>query len=105
MYGAGVKNTLGYIEVEDFDVLLDICDYLGVKPLCIFRFAPKTQINEIRRRGGFAWIFKTRIYPPGNRTLVNAIYNTMGLPVQIWRRVPDSTAKRFLDWHERQIEK
>ncbi len=52
------------IEQEELDVKLDMCNFLGLKPIFAVRWLkPYTEL--IRQRGGFSWIFKTQIYPPG----------------------------------------
>lgn len=61
-YGVEIKNTLGYIEKEELEVKLELCQKLGVKPLFILRFAPKTYNNMIIEAGGYAMIFECQIY-------------------------------------------
>lgn len=41
-YGCEIKNTLGYIEKEELEIKLEMCAYLGIKPLFIMRYSPKT---------------------------------------------------------------
>jgi hypothetical protein len=57
-YGIEIKNTLGYIEKSELEVKVKMCKFLGLRPLFIFRFAPKSYINLVREEGGFTLIFK-----------------------------------------------
>ncbi len=103
-YGAEIKNTLAYIPREEFEIkMLRMCDYLGLRPLCIFRNAPKTLFPEISGRKGFFWIFKTQIYPPGFHRKTAWIWKKTRLPVSVWKAIPDNILKRFLAWHSKQI--
>lgn len=102
-YGCEVKNSLDYIERKELGIKLDICDHLKIRPLFIMRFAPKTYINQISRRGGFALIFVAQIYPFGERKLVNEIREELGLPVDCPRAIPEGIINRFWQWHQRNV--
>lgn len=104
-YGVEVKNTLSYMERDEFDVKLDICEHLGVIPLWILRYAPKPQFDEIKARNGFILIFKSQIYPLGQKPLTDEIWKLMRLPVAIWKKFPEKVEKRFLSIHKSQIRK
>ena len=41
-YGCEIKNTLGYIDKEELDIKIRMCDFFNLKPLFIMRYAPKT---------------------------------------------------------------
>ena len=64
-YGIEVKNTLPYMEREEFNIKLKICRYLGIAPLWILRNAPANQFDQIKKAGGFILRFKSQIYPLG----------------------------------------
>jgi hypothetical protein len=46
-YGVEIKNTQNYISREELRTKLQLCHHLGVKPLFIMRFAPKSYMYEI----------------------------------------------------------
>jgi hypothetical protein len=103
-YGVEIKNTLSYIPRDEFETKMkDMCDYLGLRPLCIFRNAPKSLFPEILARKGFFLLFKTQIYPPGFEKQTAWIWKKARLPVSVWKSIPDGIIKRFLDWHNKQI--
>lgn len=100
-YGCEVKNRWDYIDKEELDIKLDMCNFLGIKPLFIMRGSPKSYNWEIIQRGGYAMIFETQIYPFGQRNLVNRIREVLGLPVDCPRAVPEGIIDRFMKWHLR----
>lgn len=50
-YGCEVKNTLPYIDKNELEVKIKICNFLKIRPLFIMRFAPKSYIEVIRKEG------------------------------------------------------
>ena len=66
------------------------------------RACPKTYIYErIGPHGGYAWIFKSQVYPLGQEKLVGRIKGVVGLPVMCSREIPEGTVQRFIKWHRR----
>lgn len=102
-YGVEIKNTLPYMEKEEFDVKLEMCEYLELIPLWILRNAPAVQFWEMKAAGGFILKFKTQIYPPGQRSLVRDIWKLMALPVDIRKEIPNKIKNKFLWQHNRRI--
>jgi hypothetical protein len=99
IYGAEVKNKWGYIDKDELDIKLRICDFLGVKPLFIMRGSPKHYNNIIRLAGGYAMIFEAQIYSFGQGELVKRIKKTLGLLADCPRAIPGGIIDRFLRWH------
>ncbi len=102
-YGVEIKNTLEYIKKDELDIKLDICEYLGIDPLFIMRFAPKSYNYEIIERGGFALIFEEQIYPLGQEPLVDKIKETLNLPVTCTKAIPIGIINRFINWHDKHV--
>lgn len=101
--GVEVKNTLPIIEREELDTKLDICDFLGVTPLFAVRWIkPYTEL--IRSRGGFSWVFKTQIYPPGFDELTKTLFNRLQLPVNVRTDLPPKTIEIFRRWVEQRTQ-
>ena len=98
--GVEVKNTLPIIEREELDIKLEICDYLGIRPVFAVRWI-KPYIEYIRRRGGFSWVFKTQIYPPGFEELTKLLYKRLGLPVTVRTDLPEKSVRLFQMWTEK----
>ncbi|MCP8314245.1 MAG: hypothetical protein H3Z53_07740, partial [archaeon] len=92
--GVEVKNTLSVMPRDEIDVKIRICDFLGIKPVFAIRWV-KPHVEEIKNRGGFAWMFKTQIYPPGYEDLVRQIFKKMGLPVTVRTDLPPKTILPF----------
>jgi hypothetical protein len=57
----------------------------------------------MKKVGGRALKFKTRIFPPGQEQLVHDIWNFMRLPVMVWKEIPQGIEKRFLNFHNQQL--
>jgi hypothetical protein len=62
-YGAEIKNTLPYIPRQELAAKVAMCQHLGLRPLFIVRFAPKSYIEEVRQLGGFTLVVKYQLYP------------------------------------------
>lgn len=98
-YGVEVKNKFPYLDDDIFDIKLEICSHLGVIPLFVFRTASESQIGKVSNQNGRILIFKTKVFPPGYRQLVNDIWNNMRLPVFIWKEIPSNVERLFLRCH------
>jgi hypothetical protein len=98
-YGCEIKNTLGYIEKEELETKIEMCQYFGIRPLFIMRYSPKTYNDMIWRAGGFALIFKAQIYELGQKELIKRIKDRFGYEVVCPRAIPDSIIDRFNIWH------
>ena len=98
-YGIEIKNTLGYIEKSELEVKLKMCRFLGLRPLFILRFAPKSYINLIREEGGFTLIFKFQLYPYGQKAFADEVRTKLRLPTDCPARIADGTVHRILKWH------
>jgi hypothetical protein len=58
VYGVEVKNTLGYMDYEEFHTKMRLCDHLGIRPVFAVRMMPRTWIRELIDSGGYAMILK-----------------------------------------------
>lgn len=96
-YGCEVKNTWAYIERAEMRVKLDICEFLGLVPLFIMRYAAKSYLEEIRGRNGTFVIFEWHIYPFGQEELVKRIRETLGLGADCPRAIPSGIIDRFMN--------
>jgi len=102
-YGAEIKNTLGYIEKEELEVKVAMCNYLGLRPLFIVRMAPKSYVNFVEQQGGFTLIFKYQLYPFGQKEFADEVRGRLQLPADSPARIEHGTVKRLLDWHLRKL--
>lgn len=100
-YGFEVKNRLEYITRDELILKLRLCKFLGIRPVFIMRWSPKTYNNLIIEEGGYAWLFETQIYPPGLEELVGAMKEKLRLPVICSHSIPDGMVTRFENWHRR----
>jgi len=102
-YGCEIKNTLGYIDKEELEIKLEMCEFFGVKPLFIMRYSPKSYNKMIYERGGFALIFEAQIYELSQEKLVQKIKNVLGLPVVCSKAIPDGIIDRLDKWHNSKV--
>jgi hypothetical protein len=72
-YGVEIKNTQNYISRDELLLKIRICQHLGLTPLFIMRFAPKSYMYEIYSNGGFGLLFEEQIYPWGHSSLLNEV--------------------------------
>jgi len=90
-YGVEIKNQLQYIERDEFAVKLDMCTALNLRP--------RSYMNEIYERGGYAMIMKYQLYPHGSEGLAKRVQASLGLPVDAPPAILDGTLERFRNWH------
>ena len=102
-YGCEVKNKFEYIDRDELDLKVDICEELEVKPLIIMRQSPQSYNWErIIQKGGYAMIFEYKILSLDQKKLVNKIRKYLSLPVDCPRAIPDGIIERFIRWHKKQ---
>ncbi len=101
VYGVEVKNRLDYIEKRELVLKLEMCDALGLVPLFVMRQAAKSYNHMVIERGGYALLFGTQIYPPGQEKLVERMREVLGLPAVCSREIPEGFMERFLRWHKK----
>jgi len=102
-YGCEIKNKFGYIDKDELDIKIKICEFFKIRPLFIMRHAPKTWIKEVYRKKGYSLIFETKIFEMSQIELVEKIKNNLGMPVICSRAIPEGMITRFENWHKRQI--
>lgn len=83
-YGIEVKNTFDYMPLEEFSAKLQMCQFLGLRPLFIVRARHPEQWARAKAADGLVFMFKTKIFPPGQEGFVRRIWQHMRLPVQVW---------------------
>ena len=98
-WGVEIKNTWAYIDRPEMYTKMDLCEYLGLRPLFIMRWAPKSYIDVIRKRNGFALLFEDQYFPPGHIEAVDNL-KALFLPVAITTAVAPGVFERFDRWHE-----
>ena len=102
-YGIEVKNTLGYMDHDEFTTKIRLCKYLGILPVFAVRMFPRNWIQEVRQEGGFALILGHQLYPWTHSDLAKRVREQLGLPVDTPRALYDGTMTRFLNWHEKNV--
>lgn len=98
-YGCEIKNTLGYIDKEELEIKLEMCDFFEIKPLFIMRYAPKSYNKMIYDHEGFALLYETQIYELSQEKLVQKMKSVLGLPVDCPKAIPEGIIDRFEKWH------
>ena len=103
-YGVEIKNTQNYISREELFTKIKMCRHLGVIPLFIMRFAPKSYNHIINQNGGFVLLFEDQMYPMGHSALVKEVREKLGLKIHSPNEVQDGHMQRLINWHERKRE-
>ena len=103
-WGVGIKNTWAYIDRSEMKTKIELCKLLGVSPLFIMRWAPKSYVELIRQAGGFGLLYETQFFPLGHSAEMAAL-KELALPVSSPAAVPEATFKRFVKWHEGRLKK
>ncbi len=102
-FGCEVKNTLGYMDKEEWQQKLEMCKFFGIIPIFIVRYSPTCWNYEIFEKGGLVQVFETQVFMPGRASLVNQLREELGLPVIISRRIPDSIMERLNKTLEKRV--
>jgi len=102
-YGVEVKNTLGYMDREEFLLKIKLCERLGITPVFVCRMLPRSWIFDLMKLGGFALILKYQLYPWTHRDLAKRGKETLNLPVDAPRFLYEGTMNRFLKWHGKNL--
>jgi len=101
LYGAEIKNTLDYIDRDEFEEKLLICKDLGLRPLFICRMLPKSYARQVIQAGGFALIFKWQLYPHGQKGFAKEVHEKLGLPTDSPKVIEEGTLQRLVRGHEK----
>jgi hypothetical protein len=102
-YGVEIKNTQNYISRIELQTKIRLCQHLGLTPLFIMRFAPKSYIYEVNQAGGFVLLFENQMYPMGHNTLLAEVREKLGLKTHSPNEVMDGDMRRLLNWHDRHL--
>ena len=97
-YGVEVKNTLGYLDIEEFLTKIKLARHIGVKPVFAVRALPRTWAYALVEAGGYAMIMGFQFYPWTHKDLADKIRGTLGLPVDTPKRIQQGTMQRFEKW-------
>ena len=62
-YGVEVKNSLSYMEQDEFRIKIRLCKHLNVRPVFAVRMLPRPWIIELVSAGGYAMIFEIPAVP------------------------------------------
>lgn len=102
-YGVEVKNTLGYMDSNEFQTKIALCKSIEVRPVFATRMLPKSWIIQLNAEGGFALILKYQLYPWGFRELAKTVNSKLQLPVDSPNSLHEGTMKRLMDWHKKHV--
>jgi hypothetical protein len=97
-YGVEVKNTLGYLDLEEFIVKVRLSRHIGVIPIFAVRALPKTWAHALVQAGGYAMIMRYQFYPWSHKDVADNIRERLGLPVDTPRKIEQGTMDRFENW-------
>lgn len=89
------------MDQEELQTKIEMCKWLGIKPVFVARMLPRTWINEVIQGGGFALIIKYQLYPWTHKEVAVRVAKLLGLPVDAPKALANGTMKRFVNWHER----
>jgi hypothetical protein len=97
-FGVEVKNTLGYLDIDEFVIKVKMALMLGIKPVFAVRYIPKTWADALIQAGGYAMIMGFQFYPWTHLELAKEIREKLHLPVDTPRRIEAGTMQKFENW-------
>lgn len=102
-YGIEVKNTLNYMDKEEFNIKIKLCKYLGIRPVFAVRMIPKSWIKDLIEAGGYAMILKYQFYPLTHDKLAKRMSQELKLPVDTPQAIQQGTMGKFFRWHQKNV--
>jgi hypothetical protein len=102
-YGVEIKNMQSYIDHDELQTKLSMCQHLALTPLFVMRAAPKSYMFEIDQHKGFGLLFDDQLYPWGHGSLLAEVQGQLGLKVAAPADIPDGHMQRLLRWHRRKL--
>lgn len=97
-YGIEVKNSLSYIDEDEFKYKIRLCQHLNIHPVFVTRMLPQDWISKLHyTEGGFSLILKYQLYPLNCQSLVTRIREELELPVDTPKKLQDGTIERFIN--------
>jgi hypothetical protein len=104
-YGVEVKNVLGYSDLkQEIGTKIELCRTLGIRPVVVARYLPKVWMNDLFKADGFGMLYDVQLYPPLLRAQAERLRSELQLPVEVAGALPDGCMKRFMDWHEENLD-
>lgn len=103
-YGIEIKNTQNYIPHSELRIKIRLCHHLGLRPLFIMRFAPKSYIEEVRRAGGFTLLFEHQMYPLSHIKLMREVRSALNLKIDCPSDFQDGHIQRLRNWHDKKLQ-
>jgi hypothetical protein len=100
--GVECKNTLPYIPKDELDLKIRMCAYLGIKPVFILRWAPKSYIYEVYTQGGFCLLLEFQLYPLAYNDRADKIIQSLNLPIMVAPEIRSDAQIRFANWVNKQ---
>ena len=98
-FGVQAKNELKHMEKQELIDQLDICSYLGIKPIFIVRYMPFGLVPLVTGRNGFVLIIGTQIYPIGYKRICEQIQDKLSIPEsQVSRKLREIAPKMRTRW-------
>jgi hypothetical protein len=97
-YGVEVKNTLGYLDSDEFVTKIKMARFLELKPVFVVRDLPRHWIQALAKSGGFALVMRYQFYPWTHESLAGRVRDELGLPVDTPKRIEDGTMMRLEQW-------
>lgn len=100
--GISVKNKLDYPSDDEVDQLVEICEFLKLRPVLVTRIASGKAASRLFTLGGGVVMFKRWLLPPEMpRGMFNQISDAgaseslLEYPLSIYRRTPDMLLNRI----------
>lgn len=98
-FGVEVKNQLASIERKELSIKLEMCKYLGLKPIFIVRYMPWDYVPLVTARQGLVLTLGDQLYPLGYRKLCREIQAKLSLPkTHISSRLKNLAPKMRMVW-------
>jgi hypothetical protein len=94
--GIQIKNRLEYPKVGDVHELLDVCNTLNLQPVLVTRISHPRVYSLMNNVNGKIVIFmRYFLKPEFPRDKFDSIVNELGIPLGVYRRVPDFLVQKF----------
>lgn len=97
--GVEVKNMLSTPSHGEVSTKIEMCNFLGIKPIFACRWIEPYR-KKIQENGGFVWQFKDQLYPLGQEKFVKELRKRFTFPLEVRSELPQKSIIEFQEWVE-----
>jgi len=80
-----------------------MCAFWGIRPMFVTRIMPANYTYAVNQAHGYSLMTQNQNYPLLATEFARRVRDTLGLPVMVIERFPDTALTRFRTWHDKSL--